>query len=330
MNITKQVRKVCEKHAYNGVVYIVDEDKQLFYEGFGYKNIESQSRMPKSAIFRIGSITKQFTAVAILQLIEKGLIHLTDTIDQFIDHVPYQHFITIHQLLSNCSGIGNFDPMDCFDDILSSKRVNERLVKEVVFKQPLHFIPGEKFEYSSSGYIILTYLIELITKKPYHEYLNEHIFKPLRMDHSGFDFLDTDRKDFVTFYGVIDGKIEKAKEIDMRIASGGGGLYSTPLDLEKWYHALLSYQLISKASLDKMFSIQTPMTKTGGYGYGVIVDPYLEHEVIFHPGNGPGVFAQNTIYDRKIICIMLSNINDAKTFRATLHEMDTYIKENLL
>ena len=332
MHIGSKIKEICISNDYNGAVFVADREEILFHEYFGYKNIENKKPFEINNKFRIGSITKQFTACAILLLVQKGLCKLSDAIDKYIDDVPYTETITIHHLLSNSSGIPNFPIDQNYDDFLKKSNFHELMIRYVIFKNELHFKPGSQFEYSSSGYLLLTYIIEEISGMTYEEFLKKHIFKPLQMNQSGFCHHEHLDPAFVSLYDMKDEKIVEAQKIDMKIASGGGGLFSSISDLYTWQKALLNHHVLNQELIEQMISIQTPITKTGGYGYGVIVDHLIEHdqpyEMIYHPGNGPGVFAQNTIINRKYHLIMLSNINDKTIFRKTYNKvLDIIINE---
>jgi CubicO group peptidase (beta-lactamase class C family) len=327
------IESSCNPNNFNGIVLIAKGDEIVYHEAFGYNNLETKTSLDKNAIFRIGSITKQFTAVAILQLVQEGKLRLTDNIGSIIKDVPYEQEIQIHHLLSNSSGIPNFSPFEDYSLYLTGNNFHEDMVKNVIFKNPLNFTPGEKFEYSSSGYFILSYLIELITNKSYSDYLREKIFLPLGMKNSGFCFKDKVIPGFTCLYDVKDEQIVKAMDIDMRIASGGGGLYSTALDLYRWNLALINNQLLCEELQLSMFSVQTKINETGGYGYGVITvnkKNDRNHKFVYHPGNGPGVYAENMIIDNNIQLIMLSNINDSKTFRKCHGEVEDIVVKYLL
>lgn len=332
MDILTKIKEKCMSNKYNGAVFIANNEQVLLHDYFGYKNIEDKKPFEINNKFRIGSITKQFTACAILLLVQKGLCKLSDAIGKYIKDTPYTEEVTIHHLLSNSSGIPNFPIDENYDDYLNKSNFHELMIKHVVFKQDLHFKPGSQFEYSSSGYLLLTYIIEQISGMNYENFLKEKIFIPLQMYQSGFCHKEQQDPAFVSLYDVKDDHIVEAQKIDMKIASGGGGLYSSIGDLYIWQKGLLKHLVLNEALTEKMFSIQTPITKTGGYGYGVIVDTLTNRdqsfEMIYHPGNGPGVFAQNNIINRKYHLIMLSNINDKNRFRKTYNEiLDLIINE---
>lgn len=334
MDLSQKIQQICLEHGYNGTVLVQDGEQNVAETSTGFRDIEHQIPMSSDVVFRIGSVTKQITAVAILQLIDHGDLKLTDTIDRFVPNVPYDTPITIHHLLSNSSGIPNFDIHGDYEELLASGEFLHRLVQEVIFPLPLHFVPGDRFEYSSSGFILLSHIIEVITNQPYHEYIQTQIFDPLDMKDSGFHFLHTVHPKFSTLYDYQDGTIQLAEPYDMRIASGAGGLFSTASDLSKWNHALIEATILSEKSRDAMFAVQTPINETGGYGYGVISIQFdhknNQHRAVYHPGNGPGVFAQNTIIDSKIQLILLSNINDGKTFRKTYDALFELVCDSLL
>ena len=317
--IKENIFNLMKECKFNGNILIAKNEEVLFNEGYGYSDIETKKPFKGESIFRIGSITKQFTAFCVLQLVDKGLIFLEDPISKYINGIDYKDEITIHHLLSNSSGIPNFDIYGDYDELLRADNFHERMIKEIIFKLPLNFKPGEKFEYSSSGFFILTYIIELISKMHYSEYLEKFIFKPLDMKYTGFHFIDTSLPEFVSLYDYKDNKVIKAMPYDMRKASGAGGMFSTTLDIFKWNRALIDAKLISKKYIDLMFDIQTPISSSGGYGYGLINYKFdvegRSHFASYHPGNGPGVFAQNMIIDNNIQFFIISNINVGKTFQ---------------
>lgn len=334
MFYAEKVSQICQTTHFNGNVLIAKGNDILIQGGFGYSNFEQKTPFIPESIFRIGSITKQFTALCILQLVEQGLLRLDDPIDRFIEGVQYDYVVTIHHLLANSSGIPNFDVFANYDDLLASDNFHERMVKEVILKPPLGFIPGEKFEYSSSGYIILTYVIEIVSKMPYHQYLQKNVFSVVGMKNSGFHFIDKKIEHFVSLYELNKGEIVEAMNYDMRKASGAGGMYASINDLFLWGRCLIEETLISHHYADLMFKVQTPINETGGYGYGVISTHFemnkMSHRSIYHPGNGPGVFAQNMLIDFDIQLILLSNINDKQVFYECFNQLNHFIKENLL
>ena len=334
MDLNQKIHQICSTNGYNGSVSIRQDNRIVGSASTGFRDIEQQIPMTSDVVFRIGSITKQFTAVLVLQLVDLGILSLNDTIDLYVPNVPYETPITIHHLLSNSSGIPNFDIHGDYKELLESGAFLHHLVQEVIFPLPLNFAPGNRFEYSSSGFVLLSHILEVVTKQPYHELIQAKIFKPLGMTDSGFHFLDTKHPRFSALYDFQDGKILLAEPYDMRIASGAGGLFSSVSDLSKWNRALIDATVLSVPSRDAMFAVQIPINETGGYGYGVISIRFdqngVEHRAVYHPGNGPGVFAQNTIIDNAIELILLSNVNNRITFRKTYDELLQLVCDTLL
>lgn len=334
MSMEKFVQEICEQKGFNGNVLIAKGRDVLLCSSFGYKDIAAKAPMNKDVVFRIGSITKQVTAVAILQLVQNGKLNLSDTIDSLIDGVTYDHPITIHHLLANSSGIGNFDVFGDYSKQLASERFYETMVEDVILKQPLHFVPGERFEYSSSGFFLLTTIIEKISGLPYHEYLQKNLFDVLGMTHTGFHFPTLSIPEFSALYDLKDGVVVEAPFYDMRKAGGAGGLYSTIEDLYRWNRGLIECTILDEPFLDEMFAVQTPINETGGYGYGVVSVHFEkdgeQHQSVYHPGNGPGVFAQNMMIDKDIQINMISNINDGKTFRGCFDAILEYVQKHLV
>ena len=154
------------------------------------------------------------------------------------------------------------------------------------------------------------------------------------MKQSGFDFIDQKVPGFVSLYDMKEDEIIPAIPYDMRKASGAGGLYSSTYDLFLYGRGLIEYRLITKPMVDMMFDIQTPINSQGGYGYGVISLRFNRnnktHESIYHPGNGPGVFAQMMMIDRDVQIIALSNINDKKAFHACFNELESFVNEHII
>ncbi len=334
MGIGTEIKRICEESKFNGNILFADSGDVQFIGGFGFTDRELLIPFTNDVVFRIGSVTKQITAVAILQLIERGKLRFEDTIDQYIEGVPYQSPITIHHLLSNSSGIPNFDIHLDLTELLQDPCFLKRLIQEIIFPLPLNFTPGERFEYSSSGFVILSYLLEKISGLTYIEYIKKYLFDPLKMNHSGFHFIDVEVPNFTKLYDFAQGEIIEAQPYNMRIASGAGGLYSTIQDLYLWGRGLIECSVLSKPYKDLMFAVQTPINPTGGYGYGIISVHFdkdgTTHDNVYHPGNGPGVFAQNHIIDNRFQLIMISNINDGKTFRKTNDQIMEYIEANYL
>lgn len=309
-DIESKVDEYIEAHikngSFSGSILIAENEKVLLSKGYGIANIEHDVPNTPETKFRLGSVTKQFTAMAIMQLQEKGLLAVNDPLVKFIPDYPNGDKITIHNLLTHTSGIPNITDLSELQDI---KTINSPVEKTIeIFKnKPLEFAPGEKYQYSNSGYILLGYIIEKVSGKSYEAYLKENIFDPLEMGDSGYDHHRTILKHRAAGYFPGKDGVVNAEYIDMSIPHGGGGLYSTIEDMYRWDRALYTEKLVKKSSLDKMF---TPFKND--YGYGWKIEQQLNHKCISHAGGIEGFAAQISRYPEDNACmIVLSNFQHA-------------------
>ncbi|MCK4921575.1 MAG: beta-lactamase family protein, partial [Bacteroidales bacterium] len=261
--------------------------------------------------FRIGSLTKGFTAVAILQLEEKGLLSVDDKLQKYISDYPRGNEITLKNLLTHTSGIPNHTE---FEDFNNERRVFKYNIVETIssFKsRPLEFNPGEKFNYSNSNYILLGFVIEQVSKLSYAEYIKQNIFEPLKMNNSGFENPERILKNFAQGYCFNNNEIEKAKFRDMSNAHASGALYSTIEDLYIWDRALYSEELLCNESKEIMF---TEFKDNYGFGWGIV--NVFNHKMIAHSGEIDG-FTSNIsrFIDDDISIIILSNFEHAPISR---------------
>lgn len=251
-----------------------------------------------------------------MQLYQKGLLNINDTIAKYIPDYPYGEKISIHHLLNNSSGIPCYTSLP---GVLEKKMLFFSLEKLVeTFKnEPLKFTPGKKYDYSNSGYILLTHIIEKVSEKSYATYLNENIFQKLGMINSGYDDHETILRYRASGYFIVDKKLSNADYIDTSIASGAGALFSTVEDLYLWDQALYTEKLIRKDLLDKIFnsSIKIPKEdrhydtqENRHYGYGWVTSNLFGRRCIWHGGNFFGYRSYIGRYTDDNACIIvLSN-----------------------
>jgi len=291
---------------FSGSILIAKEGRILLSKGYGMADLEHDVPNTPQTIFRLGSVTKQFTSMAIMQLQEKGRLNVDDPIAKYLPTYPNGEEITIHHLLTHTSGIPDFGD---FPDLRKTIMIPSPLEKTVQrFKdKPLEFTPGEKFKYSNSGYILLGYIIEKVCGTSYEEFLEENIFQPLNMMSSGYDHHDTLLKHRASGYSIVGGGLTNAAYIDMSIPHAAGALYSTVEDLYLWDRVLYTEKLVKKSSLDKMF---TPFK--GNYAYGWNVLSLFDRKVINHGGGIDGFRTNIARYVDDDVCIVvLSNIETA-------------------
>ncbi|HLF63978.1 MAG TPA: serine hydrolase [Saprospiraceae bacterium] len=280
-----------------GATVLVSRNGQTVYKkAFGMANLELDIPMRVEHVFRIGSITKQFTAIAILQLMEQGKLNLHDDITRFIPEYPTQgNPITIEHLLTHTSGIQSYTAMKEFMARMTLDFTPIEMI-DYFKNEPMKFAPGTQFSYCNSGYFLLGYLIEVISGKSYPEYLDENIFKPLGMTNSLYGSNTRLIKNRASAYSQGDHGFENAHPLSMTQPYAAGSIQSTVEDLFKWHQAVHAYKLVKKESLEKAFTryILTDGTETD-YGYGwsfsyVQGSPTIEH------GGGINGFSTMAIY----------------------------------
>lgn len=291
---------------FSGAVLIARDGKPVLREGFGLANREWDVAVTPDTEFRLGSITKQFTATAILQLVEQGKIGLDDPISKYYAVAPPAWSkVTIRHLLTHRSGIPSYtDAPDFFSKVSKIDRTPEEIIA-LTRDQPLHFEPGSKFEYDNSGYILLGYVVEKVSGQKYADYLREHIFKPLGMDHTGYEVSEELLRHRASGYALEpDGTVHNAQYIAMTLPYAAGSLYSNVDDLLAWDQALYAEKPLKPASMADMY------TDHGDhYGYGWDVRETDGRRQWSHGGGINGFHTFIARYpDQKLTVIVLSNI----------------------
>ena len=273
----KQIEELLTKYnqygQFNGSALVAENGKVILKKGFGSANIEWNIPNQPDTKFRLGSISKQFTAFLIVKLAEDGKLKLDVPITTYLPNYPKatSDKITIHHLLTHTSGIPNYTSLtNFFKDKSRNPYTPEEFVKTFC-DLPLEFTPGEKFNYSNSGYFLLGYIIEKVSGKSYEQYLQESILTPLKMVNSGYDHADVILKNRAAGYEKRGKKIRNAPYLDMSIPYAAGSLYSTVEDLYLWDQALYTNKLLSSKSMESLFN---SYIKTGesSYGYGWFID----------------------------------------------------------
>jgi CubicO group peptidase (beta-lactamase class C family) len=301
-----------ERDKFSGSVLIARDGKVLFSRGYGMANLEHDVPCTPQTKFRLGSITKQFTAMAILILQERGKLNVDDKVKKYLPDAPAAwDDITIRHLLTHTSGIKNYTG---FPDFLKTLR-NRITLTDLIAKfkdKPLDFKPGEKFKYSNSGYIVLGKIVETASGKSYGAFVKEAIFDPLEMHDTGYDSAAQVLKHRASGYSRPAGMAAtNSQYIDMSIPHAAGALYSTVEDLLKWDRALDTERLVSKKSMDAMFT-----AFKDGYGYGWMIDRKFDQPRQSHGGGIPGFV---TVIERfpaeKLLVVALSNLENARVDR---------------
>ncbi|HLK69949.1 MAG TPA: serine hydrolase [Bryobacteraceae bacterium] len=289
-----------------GSVLVARGDQMLLNKGYGSANLEWD--VPNSPItkFRLGSVTKQFTAASILLLEERGKLSVQDPVKKYVPDAPAAwDKITIFHLLTHTSGIANFTSFPDYAKLEPFPTTAAEVVKRFRDK-PLEFEPGEKWEYSNSGYALLTYIIEKITGGSYESFVQENLLKPLGMKDSGYDSNSAIIAHRAAGYTYVRDGFQNAGYVDMTVPQGAGALYSTTGDLLKWEQGLFGGKVLKAGSLDKM---TTPFKNN--YAFGLTVETAGGHKVIQHGG---GIEGFNTVLayypEDKLTVVVLENANN--------------------
>ena len=221
-----------------GAVLVAEDGKVLLSKGYGSANLEWSIPDSPSTKFRLGSITKQFTAASILLLEERGKLNIDDPVKKYMPDAPSAwDKITIYNLLTHTSGIPSFTSFPDYESTEATSTTPKELVARFRDK-PLNFQPGEKWEYSNSGYVLLGYLLEKVSGQSYKDFLQENIFKPLGMNDSGYDSNTAIIMHRASGYVLSPTGPENAGYVDMSIPFSAGALYSTTEDLLRWEQGL--------------------------------------------------------------------------------------------
>jgi CubicO group peptidase (beta-lactamase class C family) len=304
-------RAVIAGHTTPGLaVAVAQGDRIVFERGYGATSVENGSPVRRDTIFRIGSLTKQFTAAAIMRLIEQGRVSLDDSITRFLSNYPMQgHRITVRHLLNHTSGIRDYTQTGA----RWFSRVGEDLRHEEVvalFRDtPLEFAPGERFRYSNSGYFLLGMIIEEVTGRPYGAYVEQELARPIGLEHTIYCPNNSSEGHARGFRSSPNGPIPAIPVSMTHAFFSAGSLCSTAVDLVRWAHALASGRVVKAASYRKMI---TPDVRVGGgalpYGYGLIPDEFFGVESIDHAGGQIGFSGALSYYpDSDIAVAVLAN-----------------------
>ena len=300
------VQSYVSSHQFMGTALVARAGEVLFSKGYGFANLEWQIPNAPNTKFRLGSVTKQFTAASILLLEERGKLSVNDPVKKYMPDAPAAwDKITIFHVLTHTSGIPSFTGFPDYPKFEPFATTSAELVARFRDK-PLDFQPGEKWNYSNSGYVLLTYLIEKISGESYEKFAAENIFMPLGMKDSGVDSNKAVIEHRASGYTPgKNGVVENAGYINMTVPQGAGALYSTTEDLFKWEQGLFGGKLLKPASLEKM---TTPFKNDYAFGLGVAT--VGGHKRISHNGGIEGFNTDLTYYpDEKLTVIVLANLN---------------------
>lgn len=242
-----------DKNGPGGVFMVAKNGKSIYKKAFGKANIELDVDLTTENVFQLGSMTKQFTAIAILMLEEQGKISTKDTITKYIPDYPNGNNITIHHLLTHTSGIKDFTKMKSLKEI-AQKEMTPKMMVDFFKNEPVDFLPGDKFDYNNSGYVLLGYIVELASGESYEDFIENYIFQKLEMSQS---YYATDRqiinKRAYGYQKKESGYVNKTI-INFSIPYSSGALMSTLNDMLKWQNAINKNVLLRAENVKKAFT----------------------------------------------------------------------------
>ncbi len=277
-----------------GVSFLIAKDgKPIYQNAFGLADLELNVPMTSKNVFEIGSITKQFTAVAILMLEEQGKLKVEDDITKYIPDYPTAgKKITIHQLLNHTSGIKSYTDMANFLKLARTDMTPKEII-DVFKNEPMDFEPGEQFRYNNSGYILLGYIIEVASGQSFADFIENNIFKKLGMTASSYGSMKNIVPNRASGYSKTETGYANADYLSLTLPYAAGSIMSTTEDLLKWQNALNNNMIIKKTSYEK--AIHGSTLNNGDhieYGYGLSEADLNGSPSIQHGG---GIFGYTTM-----------------------------------
>ncbi|WPP52564.1 serine hydrolase domain-containing protein [Catalinimonas niigatensis] len=342
---TQAIGEIFSKyHAYEhfqGAVLVAEKGEVIYKNAFGLANREWNIPNQVDSRFDIASISKQFTAMLIMQFYEEGRIHLDSTISVYYPEYRRDigNQVTIHHLLTHRSGIPNYTSIPyVWSDSLVNRYDMDQLVKKYC-SGDLEFKPGTRYSYNNSGYLLLSVILEKVSGLPFEVLLQKRIFSPSKMTNSGID--DRDKILDKRAYGYVREleKYENARPMHMANLQGAGNMYATVEDLYLWDRALYVHQLLSRKGLREMMTPYSdssdtwipPYSNSYGYGMGlakVSIGRNKETEMVFHSGHiaGYSSFIARFLEDEHLV-VILSNTGNVSTAR--MNEITQEVKNVL-
>jgi CubicO group peptidase (beta-lactamase class C family) len=310
-------------------VMVIQNGKVLAAKSYGLADVEKKSLCAPDTNFRLASVTKQFTAMAVLQLVDARKLALDDPITRFFPEFPeYGKPITVRHLLNHTSGLLDYEDLIPSGTTIPVLDINAlRLLQR---ESKTYFPPGTKFRYSNTGYAFLALIVEKVSGETFAAYLQKHIFRPLRMDgtlayEAGISIV-TNRA-----FGYTKSRTDRFTRTDQSLTSsvlGDGGVYSSINDLRKWDAALYTSKLVSQKLLKAAFT-PGPSTLHDGnveYGFGWFITEYRGLRNIWHSGNTIGFSTRIERFpDKKFTVIILTNRNDAPISEIPRKIADMYL-----
>ena len=309
--IQEIVKKTLEQPNAVGLSVAVGRgDAVIFAAGFGKADLEFSVPVDKDTMFRIGSVTKQFSAASVMKLVEAGEVSLDDTLEKALPDFPKtEKPITVRQILTHTSGIWSYTDDEKFMDREASLELTPTELIALFKDHALDFDPGTKWNYSNSAYYLVGSIIEQASGKSYARYVQEEMFTPLGLARTRYESNSEIIANRAQGYSRVNGKLANDKPIGAEVPGAAGSLLSTAADLVKWSIALVNGKVVSAKSYEQMTTeVVLPSGKGTKYGFGLQLDTWESHKRISHGGGIFGFTSQLTyLPEEKLTVAVISN-----------------------
>jgi CubicO group peptidase (beta-lactamase class C family) len=327
--VTKYMKaEMAQQHIPGLALLVAKNGKIVRAEGFGLSNVELQVPVKPETIFQSGSVGKQFTATAVMMLVEDGKIGLDDPLTKYFSGAPPAwKDITVRELLSHTAGFGDYPKNFNF-----RKDWTEEEELKLIESIPLAYPPGTKWEYSNFGYVTLGILIHRVTGQFYGEFLQERIFHPLDMSSTRIISEADIVPNRAAGYRLVKGELKNQEWVSPVVnTTADGSLYFSILDLAKWDAALYSDKLLKRSSFDLMWTpvkLKNGEANKGNYGFGWFIDQRSGYRCIHHDGSWQGFeTAIDRYVDDQLTVVALTNLAGAEPGKITQHVAEMYLAD---
>jgi D-alanyl-D-alanine carboxypeptidase len=284
-------------------VTVLQHGRVVYSEGFGYADPAAKKAATPNTRFAIGSLSKQFTAVSALMLVQSGKLSLDDRLAKFFPNLPNAKSITIRELLNQTSGLHNYPNTDEHPWPLEGPVELAKILGILATDKP-DFAPGEKYEYSNSNYTVLAAIVQKVSGVPFGEYLQKHIFEPLHMSRSGYGYAMQQSGDLAVPYA---GGMPASPRISLDLYAGAGGVVSTAADMARWDRALLGGTLLNAPEMQALWTPGHPAQGGSSYAMGFVADSLDGHSYVWHNGYTPnaGGYCYNALFPQQHLGIVV-------------------------
>jgi CubicO group peptidase (beta-lactamase class C family) len=327
VDVSDYVRGEMQRQHIPGVALLVSRGGKIVQaEGFGLSNVELQVPVKPETVFQSGSVGKQFTATAVMMLVEEGKVGLNDPLTKYFpDALPAWKEVTVRELLSHTAGFGDYP-----DKFNFRKDWTEPEMLKLVESIPLAYPPGTKWEYSNLGYLTLGILIHRVTGEFYGDFLQQRIFHPLDMQTTRIISEADIIPNRAAGYRLVKGELKNQEWVAPMVnTTADGSLYFSILDLAKWDAALYTEKLLKRSSLDQMWTpakLKNGQPNEDGYGFGWSIEDRHGHHVVSHTGSWQGFRTAIARYvNDQLTVVVLANLAEAEPGAIAEHVADMYL-----